>query len=366
MNSSMEYCSRTAPFTICQHFEKKKCGYCKTGKEAYNEKNTVTGGFCVDAFYSVYPILLSLLYDGTFDPDLFGNELIIKCPNANHPARIKIGFVNKKLKIVFNLIEKVFRYIGFPKDAIDKMITLEVLSKGEPCILTTGQKKTIKIPDIKELCPASFYSFYPMLYYYCKDASFDTDKLRFVCPDPKTNLIYTPSSSVKNKNASFFCVPSVSKYHFSQIEMNPRNPAGLTVDKMLPEGICPCLFNIAIPYILTFAQGGHFKWSKDINSVHVQCPDAEARVNFEVRKEEGNAVSIHIHQAQGHCLNKHEKGQKYHFDCSNMASLYLFSRIFPFILMLEQEREKNKFPEGIAIISPLDTDKNSYLLSKDT
>src|SRR3989338_6700714 len=151
-------------------------------------------GFCFNAYYAIYPYLLAGLYGAKFAPDVYGEGLTIRCICEKNAASIKIVFKFKRFKPVLNLIEKVSRMLGFPKDAIDRTVELEVEESARQCSLSKGAVFAIKTPNSDEFCPASFFSAYPLLYAYLKsDYRYYRASKRgfgFLCPDPKNNINY--------------------------------------------------------------------------------------------------------------------------------------------------------------------------------
>ena len=307
----------------------RRCGYCRSGKEVYGQDDLSLKGFCADAFYELYPCLLALLYDAKFQQK---RPLVINCPHTALPTFIHLSFKYKWLRIPLNLLEKFFRFIGSPKDAIDKDIVIEVLNENRRCAMPEGSRFVLRIPDIRQLCPASFFSVYPSLPFYKQGFS-------FACPDPKSNISYRVESLGSSEGRAagrLFCGVSVTGYRITSVDSTScpqalKRKKEMILENLLPRGLCPTLFNVALPYIITFSQGGYFKWRKDIHTVEVQCPDPEGRVSFEVRRNPSGAkdMTLTIKGTQGRCPRGHEERQTFALDAQRLICPYLFTRLFP-------------------------------------
>lgn len=382
--NEFQYCTDLCSLSISSVLTIKSCGYHKCGGETHNEGSLVPNNFCVDAYYATYPYILAILYDAKFDNATFGEELVLVCPNAKYPTLIKITFEFKKLKLVLNFIEKVARKLGFPKDAIDKTVKLEVINENHECRLDKGDFFNIKIPDMHELCPASFFSLYPFIYLYARNSSIkfsrsEDSKVSFICPDPDTNIVYNFTSKVlstaslekKSKTGSSKSyIPDLSKYKVLiendvECKISSWKRKEVALNKIVPENLCPFVFNIAIPYIVTYLQGGYFKWRKNINDVGVQCPNPEGGVEFEVKREPENnkKIFLTIKKVRGCCSYSHNEGQVYAFDFDQNICIHLFVRAFPFILLLESSSAK--YNEGISLLCPFSKMNAKYKLVRN-
>ena len=378
------YCADLKGVIMHARLSHKKCGYCRTGKELYGSDMLSPKGFCVDAFYAVYPYLLALLYDANLSGGPFAEGLIIRCPNSDKPALIKVKFRYKKTMAILNLIENISRAIGFPKDAIDKVVMLEVVGDNGQCSLKNGELFKINIPDIKNVCPAAFFSMYPLINICLRNIQqsarqAEDDKISFLCPDPKTNIIYDVSlpqkgsaASLLTKNKPCDYMPNMSKYKVTVLKnadclIRPWHEKEISLDKLVPSGICPFVLNIAMPYIITLYNGGHFKWRKDIDTVEAQCPSCHGQVAFEIKRDKSDSkkISLNINKIGGRCPNNHKKGESYYFDFSKVICPHLFMRIFPAVLMLKYADSKEKYKDGLLIACPFREKDAAYMLYKE-
>ncbi len=373
---SFPYCSDAGSLLVATRGFSKKCGYCRRAGKKYDRQGLTPGGFCVDAMNAIYPFFLALLYDAQFLQGAPVPEgLLVRCPNASSPTLIGLSFKYKKLRPLLNILEKFFRSIGFPKDAIDKTVFVEIVNENRECCHRLGQRFMLKIPDTRQLCPASFFSLYPFIHLYArgekaKGAS-ECLALDLACPDPQSNVNYVaepfakesqcPETQAMLKPCCFYDV-DLSKY-----KIVSQDGLGLevTLDKIFPAGLCPTLMNVAIPYIITFQKGGYFKWRKDIHTVEAQCPNSESCVAFEIRRDPSGAkpLSLVIKQVRGKCPKAHREGETYHFDFSKIVCPYLFVRLFPYLLFLELHPEREKYAPGILLEHPLQ-EGMKYLLKR--
>lgn len=367
-----EYCSRLGGISISVKEFKKKCGFHKTGREAYTETQLGPHDFCIDAYYTIYPYLLALLYDANFK-----DELILKCPNLLEPIYMKLKVRYKKIKPVLNVLEKTLRVLGSPKDAIDKIIQVEIIKPSKSCKYKFTNKTLFSfiIPNIHEICPASFYSIYPSIYLYCKNNNLlwgNTDECNILCPDPKSSINYSIRCNefLVGKNNQTY-LPDLSKYKLKILnngcELKKWRDGEVYLNSIIPDKLCPFVFNIAVPYILTFQNKGYFKWMKDINTVFAQCPNPMGRVEFEIRRESIKLpkISLTIKKVGRDCINNHIAGETFNFDFSKLVCIHLFPRIFPYLLLLNSESEKyKKYKAGIHISCPF-YNNQSYLLKRE-
>lgn len=326
---------------------------------------------------AIYPYFLALLYDAQFHQGLSAREgLLVRCPNAHSPTLIRVDFKYKKLRPLLNILEKFFRRIGFPKDAIDKTMLAEILNENSECRHRLGRQFIFKMPDIRQLCPASFFSLYPFIHLYArgKKAKEANERLALglACPDPKSNINYVAEPCAKKSQSPItqamlrpccFYDVDLSKY---KIVNQDGSGAQASLDKIFPAGLCPTLMNVAIPYIITFQKGGYFKWRKDIHTVEAQCPNSSVPVAFEIRRDPSGVrpLSLVIKKVRGTCPKAHHEGETFHFDFSKLICPHLFTRLFPYLLFLELHPEREKYAPGILLEHPLQ-DGVKYLLKRE-
>jgi uncharacterized repeat protein (TIGR04076 family) len=370
------YCTDVGSLLVATCGFNKRCGYCRKGEEKYDKQGLTPDGFCVDAMSAIYPYFLALLYDAKFHQGPQGEKgLMIRCPNAHSPTLIRLSFKFKKERLLLNILEKFFRGIGFPKDAIDKIMIAQIMNENKECRHRLGDQFIFRMPDIRQLCPASFFSLYPFIHLYeGREKMMEKDdrlSLGLACPDPKSNINYVVTPSAK-KSQSPLLQPIIKSCCFydvglSKYKIVAQDEAGkeVTLDKIFPADLCPTLMHVAIPYIITFQKGGYFKWRKDIHTVEAQCPNSSVLVAFEIKRSPTGAtpLSLVIKKIRGKCPKAHREGETHHFDFSKLICPYLFTRLFPYLLFLELHPEREKYAQGILLEHPLQ-DGGKYLLTR--
>ncbi len=175
----------------------KLCRYYQKPGRIVAKENLVPVGFCLPAYCAVYPSALSLLYDGD-NFETLGKEKAadICCPNCQDYAKIQIRTKRNFFSSILNLLEKILRFVGWPKDVLDKSIDIEVTDLKGHCLknLKPGQLFKFNLYNDQELCPAVFYTLFPFwamlsnkfLPYWTKDEK----EIDIQCPDAGANIIY--------------------------------------------------------------------------------------------------------------------------------------------------------------------------------
>ncbi len=369
----MESKDKINSVSICVDSCKKRCGYHRRGQEQYREGAFSIPGMDLEVFYWLYPYLLSVLYDGQLKGDPYPEEFVIRGGIfGDTPSGYSVGFQYKKTRRVLNLLERLLRRIGLPKDAIDKII----LIRGQ--MAAAGTVYRLTVPADNQLCPASFFSFYPLYFLLNHGLLISWSKdtpgvMRFSCPDPRTDICYTVGFPAQAK------IRTISDYlpDFSGLALSQLNDCSCclrtwpkqatSLARLLPENLCPFIFNIALPYLLTLQGGGYFKWRKDIDTVVAQCPGTQGKVSFELKagRERGALmpVALSITGAQGRCPQNHFPGQCFSIDFSSTLCPHLFIRIFPWALLMAHSRERGAFREGISLSCPFEHKSAQYCLS---
>lgn len=361
----MTYCTDLTGLEFSSRLTKKKCGYCKSGKERYGVGSLLPAGFCPDAYYAAYPYFLALLYDARIAEFGSGKEVEVNCPAPQDPSILKVHFRNKKLKPLLNILEKAFRALGMPKDAIDKVMMVEVVHAGANCRLKEKQSIEIKVPDTHQLCPASYFSVYPLAFLSAKG---HCKAIKFSCPDPETCIEYASQGAAGPVDECCVYLPDISKYKLVAQEnsgcvLREWQGQAIGLEKIMPQGLCLFVLNISIPYLITLRNGGYFKWRKEKSSVKASCPRSYLPVAFKVSSAgaaEEN-TSILITGAQD-CPVNHFPGQEFKLDLSKMICPHLSVRLFPYLLLMEQEADKHR--EGMEISCSLSRCRAKFLLAR--
>lgn len=339
------YRTETSGFSLSSKLTIKDCGYHKCAHADFGEETLAPPGLCPDAYYAAYPMLLAQLYDAKFQGSgPFPTPMAVRCPHTAAPSTIRIGMRDKLLKPLWNLAELVFRILRSPKDAIDKIVTVAVAERSGECDLPPSAALEVTVPDLRQLCPASFFSLYPLLRLASHEsAPAAAKRLNFICPDPATNVVYfhrERKEETQRPSLPPTCAVKPVKLRLSLengeacscADWRAQLPA--RVDTLLPTGTCSYLFNIAVPYLVTLNHGGYFKWRLDKNDVAAQCPYPAGGVEFDAVRLDGdvNRLGIRITTVRGHCAAGHQAGQLVDFETSRHVCPHLFPRLFPHML----------------------------------
>lgn len=176
----------------------KLCRYYQEPGQIVEFMNLAPSGFCLPAYYSAYTYSLSLLYDGA-DFEKAGREKTAElfcCLKGNDYIKMLVSTKRNIFTYILNFIEKTLRFIGYPKDVLDKAVKIEVSEvKGHcPKGLVAGHKVNFNLYNKQELCPAVFYNLFPYLCmlnrkifpYWVKDES----RIDIHCPDACADITY--------------------------------------------------------------------------------------------------------------------------------------------------------------------------------
>lgn len=174
-----------------------KCKYHpKLGQKIKLNKSLPTG-VCPYAYVTAYPYALSLLYDAEFSwrKKIDKDSVIAQCLRPKNQMvfrirRIKNPHPNKTLlkkyqeeryKILIEFIEKK----GKGKDCSDCLGYRNVV---------VGKVFEFNRGDLPEMCPAAFNQMFPYLAALLSSKQ-KINKIRFSCPDPKTDVVFELSKS---------------------------------------------------------------------------------------------------------------------------------------------------------------------------
>jgi len=333
---------------------------------------------CPEAFYAVYPYFLGALYDAKIEKDPFGAPCKVRCLVSEPPAVFKIDWKYKRFRRLINWVERVFRFFGFPKDAIDKEMRVVGMETSPSCKLNRESIFRISVPDKKEVCPAAFFSIFPFANIFLQGGSGTSmDPSDLLCPDPKTSVVYGVSGEVGQSTETCdkkrqICdhLPDLSKYKIEVFdngacELRNWKHKEAFMSEVLPTGLCPFILNVAMPYVITLQNGGYFKWRKDIHNVEVQCPSIVGRVAFEISREPSDfsLIELRINKVGGYCPMNHHEGETFRLGNSSNLCLHLFVRVFPILLRLEHDNGLTAKNEAM-ITCPFASQNTRYLIKK--
>lgn len=182
-------------FSVVSH--SRLCRYYKKPGQAIPFENLVPRDFCLPAYYSAYPYALSLLYDGV-DFEKLGREksACLSCPNDKNHVRMQVRTRRNIFSPLLNFLEKTLRWLGLPKDVLDKSIKIETIGLTGNCSknLRPGQLFNFNLYNSQELCPAVFYNLFPYLVMLNKKVfpywTKDRRRIDIHCPDAIAKIIH--------------------------------------------------------------------------------------------------------------------------------------------------------------------------------
>lgn len=172
------------------------CRYYKKPGSVIKRSKWVPAGFCLPAYYYAYPNALSLTYDGRGDKQDKKEQIdYLVCP-GNEQVKMEIKTQRNSLTPIMNLMERILRFIGRPKDAIDKEVKIKVIENMNcPQELELNQTFNFNLHDKTEICPAVWYNFFPYLVMLSKGAfpywsSKESQSIDVHCPDAGAEIIH--------------------------------------------------------------------------------------------------------------------------------------------------------------------------------
>jgi uncharacterized repeat protein (TIGR04076 family) len=267
---------------------KRGCRYHRKQGTCYNADNLIPNGFCPYAYAKIYPLALSLLYNGKERKEK------IFCPNKSNQVEFLLSstfilppFLLKAKQFILFLFNKIGVATEFP----DKKISIKVIGSEEKCRkkLVKGKDYSFNLWSQKELCPASFYAMYPL---YRAGSIFS-----FHCPDPE-------GIGYQTGNEHFNCKQVTSSYKMKHY-------------------LCPLLLYSLYPYYLTLKDGGNFEWLLPGENVKVQCPHCQgitSEVSWNAKKQ---AICVKIRGADKSCYWKIVKDKRFNLSAKDFCEMNL-------------------------------------------
>ena len=291
MKDSQDICQKrpsrinltTSPF-------KRGCRYHRCQGQTYCEDNIFPKNFCPHAYVRLYPQALSMLYS----PSLVSQKIL--CPNQKIPIEFLLSS-HYSLPLFLRTLKKLSLFllnrIGLATEFPDKKILIKINHTDNkcPCHFKNGDIFTFNIWRGKELCPASFYSMYPL---YRTEALYS-----FHCPDPD-------GVSYQTVNGDFNCQKILSDI------------------KIKRGSLCPLLVYSLYPYYLTLKTGGRFEWVKPNENVKVQCPyrmGVATEVSLDTKKIH---LRVQINSTKGSCYFNLEKGKIFSLSDKDFNQIHSF------------------------------------------
>ena len=319
-----QFAVQTAP-------HKRTCRYHRTQGQAFAGDAFLAKGLCPHAFRIAYPHCLSLLYDAQYPLQRKATatrSVTVSCPSCDNRVEFTIR-IQYTLPLVIRKIKtaaiRTLQFLGIDGEYPDRNIILEVSQvKGKcPIGIREGQSFLFNIWNRKELCPASFYTMYPVL---IQQASFPGRPLQgeqrsVHCPDPFGVCYDYGTANCGWECQDFFSISAQVIEEAGHCPRGHRKGDCFKLGDMLPGGLCPLAFYTAFPYYLTLLHGGQFEWVRKGDCVKVQCPKADGVVmGVTLLRQKGlgeGAVRVSIIENKGICPKGHRPGDTFTFDSQN-------------------------------------------------
>lgn len=135
----------------------RKCRYHKKG-QVYTSQEMAPKELCPEAFHSIYPYALGLLY-GVNTENFF-----VRCPKGN----VIFLLERKPAKLASMLKYRIKQLIDpfYPLDPRKYLVKIRVFRLFADCLKghSQGQEFEFNQENDAELCPAAFDSIYPFIY----------------------------------------------------------------------------------------------------------------------------------------------------------------------------------------------------------
>ena len=329
-----------------------RCRYHKKGLK-YSDSQMIPKGLCAEAFHSIYPFALGLLY--RTNSNYTKDSCFVRCPEGNvifEVRRVPKKFLKRmefQLKRIVNII--------YPVDPREYDILISVSESSDTCAMNHGIGQEYEFNQEKktELCPAAFDSLFPFVYATASSENNDSGDYLLSCQDHLTNIVFNVSLNQREeeKEVERDARPGTKQLpceDFSNIWISIKSVHGkcdfefnqgqkFKFEDMVPDGICISAYHNMYPYIFTLENGGYFTFKmKDKNNIVVQCPSSVGRVAVEVMRDNRSSKNhFTVIQTKGPCPMDMkvdtEKVLPDIFSRSSSCSFCpkLFDAIFPYV-----------------------------------
>ena len=303
----------------------RTCRYHKKQRQCFNPDQLFPRGFCPHAYQAVYPYALALLYNAKY-PDVDGGAsraIQVRCPGDSSYLEMKLSVEYLYPELLRKLKDSAiafFHRLNVPAEYPDKNVIIEIGDVHDECPLhiKKGDRFKFNLFNRKELCPASFYTLYPVL---IASSSGDVGSrcTAIHCPDP-AGIFYDI------ENRSFSCNDFISEIKKHAGDQQSDCPHPINKEKGYGENICPLAFYAAFPYYWTYVHDGQFDWVRDNEPVQVQCPQANGIVMEIELKRYGRlshgAVEASIIKAGKDCAYGYKRRDKFILDSASQDICY--------------------------------------------
>jgi uncharacterized repeat protein (TIGR04076 family) len=275
-------------------------------------------GLCQEAFHTVYPESLALLYSGDFAGS---NSRKVNCPRPGGGIVFEVKRVKKRGLIrrgelaLRKLLSKVY-----PVEVLNYDIKISpVAVKGDcPKDMRVNSEYDLNLYSNKELCPAACDSLFPFILPFSFISGDGIRKMgpgSFVCPDHKTNIVFqllrADAKLQTSQNSKEVEFPGCLSFQNIQLRTGAGAKLSFCLKECLPAGLCYSLFHNVYPYYLTLLHKGYFGWMKDKSSIIAQCPDPDRRVVVEIKRIQADQIRLSVIDRKRECPKKMALGDTF-------------------------------------------------------
>lgn len=272
-----------------------KCRYHKKDQH-YSQQQMVPRGLCIEAFHSIYPFALGLLYGAN------KNRFQVMCPKGEVIFDVRREPVDSIKKLKFHLKSLIDPF--YPVDPRKHKVLIKVVECKGICLKKHegGQEFEFNQEKRTELCPAAFDSIFPYIYAY-ETSKKIPDYCSLSCQDHLTNVVFALKDGSKSKTNPLFCIDKDVNLTIKSVEgkcpFELKEGQKFKFSDIMPREMCASLFHNIYPYIFTLEQGGSFRFDKK-KSMVVQCPNPKGRLAVNVMRKD-NKNYIKFVQIKGVC-----------------------------------------------------------------
>lgn len=357
--------------------DSNRCRYHRRGFK-YSPTQIVPKGLCPEAFHSIYPFALGLLYHANTSDKENRNSFLVRCPEGSVIFEVR-RVAKKFLKHLEFQLKKVIS-VFYSVDLREYDILISVVESGDECLRNhrVGQEFEFNQEKQSELCPAAFDSIFPFVYASVSSKENAPKDCFLSCQDHLTNIVFGLNANQQKSN-----IGNKPKADKKQLQCEQFNNIWIRIKTIngrcsfdfkegqefqfkntVPNGICISAFHNVYPYVFTLEKGGYFTFStRDKNSIIVQCPSPEGRVAMEVvRDNKNNKNHFTVIQTKGTCPMDMKIGSEIVLpDIFSKSASFpfcpkLFDAIFPYVSKLNLRNENKpitvscpNYPDNVII-----------------
>jgi uncharacterized repeat protein (TIGR04076 family) len=309
-------------------FVDKKCHYHQ--RDSLSACNQIgPPGLSQEIYYRLYPYALALLFGGRFNGAKKGNDLIIRCQHTKdflngETEEVLYRVITKRKGLseqIINLIKTMIMPF-FPLSIEHHKIYFAPLDKNTKqkdamlYQMYLGKKiYNILTKESKQLCPAAFHSFYPIMLPEILKRQYGEryDRVLVGCPDHHINIklqfnVDTDGDGqVEEKEGRGCQAPAdfLIEVIESDNEQAPYFKLGrkFFLRDILKEIGIPCFsaWHVLYPYWLSIESEAKIKfYTKEFYSAIAQCPNTVCKIEMEIAKR-GDRVRVRTISSRRSC-----------------------------------------------------------------